>query len=299
MGGRVTGSAVPEIVSVSYTNKVVASRIEAANMIRPTQEMAPMFAAGTLDNEIVEPPARDSRTLLASGSNDELDKQSAFVIDSSDREATAGEIHVTDRVAVKDVLAPLHRDSVPLELIEVDDKRPTGTNAPIATDTIPTARHQAAPIEATTTEPAEPAVEPLDITLPDAAPTPVADITTEPNRTSQTSLGVAPLEPATIVRAPFVVDTPVPRPAWVPRMPTPPAHPALPNPAHLATPVTILPHNTAELDLRHERTAMLPLDPASGKPRAGAIKELRRSVARRVRSIRWWLNTRRRARTKP
>ena len=67
----------------------------------------------------------------------------------------------------------------------------------------------------------------------------------------QTTLGVAPLEPATVVRAPFVID-----------------------------------------GLRPERTAMAALN-RSGMPRPTGTSRLAK-LAKRVRSVRWWVSRRRR-----
>jgi hypothetical protein len=99
---------------------------------------------------------------------------------------------------------------------------------------------------------------------------------------AKTSLGVAPLEPATVVRAPFVIDTPVqatsPLP-WIPKQPAPrvPTDPGLDVPG-----------------ARPERTAMAPLDPGSGMPRSGPWTVALSRLAKRVRSVRWWISKRRR-----
>jgi hypothetical protein len=99
------------------------------------------------------------------------------------------------------------------------------------------------------------------------------------NRSSGTSLGVAPLEPATTVRAPFVVDTPVPRRS--PLGPSPTREPWPESSAKLPSAV----------DNSRERTAMLALDPSSGMPRTGPWQALV-AVAKSLRGVRWWLSRR-------
>jgi hypothetical protein len=47
---------------------------------------------------------------------------------------------------------------------------------------------------------------------------------------------------------------------------------------------------------RHERTAMLALDPSSGMPRSGPWQALA-AVARSLRSVRWWLRRRKPSKT--
>ena len=81
-----------------------------------------------------------------------------------------------------------------------------------------------------------------------------------------TSLGVAPLEPATTVRAPFVVDTPVPRRSLLGR--------------------TAWPQSSANIPIEtsRERTAMVALDPSSGMPRLGPWH----AIVKSLRSVRWW-----------
>jgi hypothetical protein len=99
------------------------------------------------------------------------------------------------------------------------------------------------------------------------------------NRSFGTSLGVAPLEPATTVRAPFVVDTPVPR-----RSPLGPSPIREPWPESSAK----LPSTVENV---RERTAMLALDPSSGMPRPGPWQALV-AVAKSLRGVRWWLSRR-------
>jgi hypothetical protein len=113
---------------------------------------------------------------------------------------------------------------------------------------------------------------------------------TEKHRIASTSLGVAPLEPATLVRAPFVVETPVQR--WSPLRPAPMA-PAPMAPAPMA-PAPMTPPEES----RHERTAMIALDPTSGMPRRGPWQALV-TVAKSLGTVRWWAQRRRTSRVKP
>jgi hypothetical protein len=99
-----------------------------------------------------------------------------------------------------------------------------------------------------------------------------------------TTLGVAPLAPATFVSAPFVNDTPVPR--W----------PRASRPDNAARIVESTAPRLAEAssdDDRPERTAMVPLDRTSGEPRIGPWQAFVATLARSVRSVRWWLRRRR------
>lgn len=113
---------------------------------------------------------------------------------------------------------------------------------------------------------------------------------TEKHRIASTSLGVAPLEPATLVRAPFVVETPVQR--WSPIKPAP----------MTAASMTAAPMTPASMthpeENRHERTAMIALDPTSGMPRRGPWQALV-TVAKSLGSVRWWGQRRRTSRVKP
>jgi hypothetical protein len=100
-----------------------------------------------------------------------------------------------------------------------------------------------------------------------------------------TTLGVAPLAPATFVTAPFVNDTPVPR--W-PRASRPD------NAARMvASTAPQLAYGSSDDGDRPERTAMVPLDRTSGEPRIGPWQAFVATLARSVRSVRWWLRRRR------
>jgi hypothetical protein len=133
-----------------------------------------------------------------------------------------------------------------------------------------------------------------------AAPLAIEDAATRPNRDAATSLGVAPLEPATVVRAPFVIDTPVERWSPIPRAQqmTPPA---ATNLVEGAAGSNRLPTVTtgSELPLRHERTAMIALDPSTGAARSSGPWQALAAVARSLRSVRWWLRRRKTSRVKP
>ncbi len=93
-----------------------------------------------------------------------------------------------------------------------------------------------------------------------------------------TTLGVAPLAPATYVSAPFVNDTPIPR--W----------PRASLPADAAT--AIIAANAPPIADR-ERTAMMALDRTSGQPQVGPWQALCARLAKTVRGVRWWLMRRR------
>ena len=94
-------------------------------------------------------------------------------------------------------------------------------------------------------------------------------------RDSSTTLGVAPLEPATVARAPFVIATPV-----------------------STHPQSSREKVTAEVEPpRHERTAIIALDPVSGMQRNGPWQAIA-AVARSLRSARWWLRRRKTGRAK-
>jgi hypothetical protein len=93
-----------------------------------------------------------------------------------------------------------------------------------------------------------------------------------------TTLGVAPLAPATYVSAPFVIDTPIPR--W----------PRGSLPADTAS--ALITANAPPLTDR-ERTAMVALDRTSGQPQIGPWQAFCARLAKTVRGVRWWLLRRR------
>ena len=94
-------------------------------------------------------------------------------------------------------------------------------------------------------------------------PAHVDDSATEPTRLAATSLGVAPLAPATAVRRPYVIPT-------------------------------SLASSREPAGGRASRTAMAPLDAHTGLPRRGVWDAMCGGLARSVRSFRWWLVRRRR-----
>ena len=94
-----------------------------------------------------------------------------------------------------------------------------------------------------------------------------------------TTLGVAPLVPATFVSAPFVIDTPIPR--W----------PRASMPADTET--AFVAATAPSFSGRPERTAMAALDRTSGQPQIGPWQALCSRLAKTVRGVRWWLRRRR------
>lgn len=105
---------------------------------------------------------------------------------------------------------------------------------------------------------------------------------TTKHRNHDTSLGVAPLEPATTVRAPFVVDTPVPRTSPLGQM-TPSSAPVL------ESSLVTKPGSSANLppvdEPARDHTAMLVREPSSGVPRRPwqALVAVARSLRRLLR----------------
>jgi len=120
----------------------------------------------------------------------------------------------------------------------------------------------------------------VEVAADDTAPVEIHN----PRPPIATTLGVAPLAPATFVSAPFVNDTPVPR--W-PRASRPD------NAARIvASTAPKLAYGSDDGE-RPERTAMVPLDRASGEPRIGPWQAFVGTLARSVRGVRWWLRRRR------
>jgi hypothetical protein len=189
---------VPDDVPVAETNKIAASRADAADMLRPTSQTPPLARAS--DPQIEK--------IMVAPIPDELDYVLKHAFDAEIEQAAAVEV--------------------------------------AADDTAPVEIHSARPMIATT-------------------------------------LGVAPLAPATFVSAPFVNDTPVPR--W----------PRASRPDNAARIVASTAPQLAEAssDERPERTAMVPLDRTSGEPRPGPWQAFVATLARSVRGVRWWLRRRR------
>lgn len=116
-----------------------------------------------------------------------------------------------------------------------------------------------------------------------------------------TTLGFAPLSPATTVASPFVVDTPIPR--W-PRASLPATDHSQSSVAALVLEATSAPVERPDASASasapgphgsgsHERTAMVALDRASGEPQPGPWASFRARLAKTVRGVRWWLRKRR------
>jgi len=100
-----------------------------------------------------------------------------------------------------------------------------------------------------------------------------------------TTLGVAPLVPATFVSAPFVNDTPIPR--W-PRASRPDTAQAI-----VASTAPPIQPPAFQLQPRTERTAMVALDRTSGQPQIGPWQAFCARLASSIRGVRWWLRRRR------
>jgi len=253
---------IPRETPVVGTNKIVMSRIEVADLFCPTTQMPPLFPDASDESLIIE-----EHVPILSGEHPALVGRDSLQVPIIDLRAS-GLVAIDDRVsapveAVADSTAPLalSRDELATmnAIAAVND-------AHMFTTVLVEDLVAAAPIE-------------------------------DKNRNAGTSLGVAPLEPATTVRAPFVVDTPVPRRSPLDRM-TPSSTPPLES-ALVAKPESPanMPRSDADESSR-QRTAMLALDPSSGMPRSGPWQALV-AVAKSLRSIRWWIRSRKTSRVKP
>ena len=224
------------------SGKIVMSRIEVVDLIRPTSQMAPLFG--------------DSDSLLIEEHVPMLSGEHAVIASRDSLQVPIIDLRASGLVAIEDRGSDPTNDTAPLVLT---DDEVAAINAIAAVN--------------------EAALANVVIAkdLQDAAPVAIEDSATDDtvkSRSSSTSLGVAPLEPATTVRAPFVNDTPVSR--WLAvanKIQEPQAHP-------IQRPIS-------SESVPHERTARLPLDPISGMQRSGPWQALV-SVARSLRSIRWW-----------
>ena len=285
---RDSDHGVPIETPVAGTNKIVMTRIEVADMIRPTTQMAPLFGESRGDEALVieevvpmvtaehrAMPPRDSLVGL-----EPVDLRMSGMVPIDDR--------VSDSVVVADDLKAQTVTTAPVKTISTND-----TTAPLA-------------LSAIEQESMSATARVNDAVLNGALAAPVAvDKTseaTQPHRGHNTSLGVAPLEPATTVRAPFVIDTPVERWSPLPRakQTASGSAPDLKEAAATASRSNRLGTANDGHDLRvsgHERTAMLALDPASGMPRSGPWQALA-AVARSLVSVRWW-RRRKTSRVKP
>jgi len=255
---------VPVETPVAGTNKIVMNRIEVADMIRPTTQMAPLFGEGTADDALV---IEESVPAVTGEHRAMVPRDSLVGLEVVDLRMS-GMVPIDDRVsapvATNDTTAPLSLSQVEQEsmsaIARVNDAVLSGDiEGPLTTSS-------AAPTAIDTT-----------------------NESTQKNREAATSLGVAPLEPATTVRAPFVIDTPVQRWSPLPRS----------QPVALASPPdeTAAGSNRLPTTGAHERTAMPPLDPTSGMPRNGPWQAIA-SLARSLTSVRWW-RRRKTSRVKP
>jgi hypothetical protein len=229
------------------SGKVVMSRIEVADLIRPTTQMSPLF--GDSDSLVLE-----EHVPILSGEHAVIASRDSLQVPVIDLRAS-GLVAIEDRISgpVEEVKPSTNDTTAPLSLS--DDER-AAINAIAAVNEAGLAT----------------------VVVEDGAPVAIEDTATDDtvkSRGSSTSLGVAPLRPATTVRAPFVNDTPVPR--WSPlavgkKIQEPQAHP--------------IQRAMSESEV-HERRAMLPLDPTTGMQRGGPWQAIV-AVARSLRSIRWW-----------
>src|SRR5450432_1648495 len=186
------------------SGKVVMSRIEVADLIRPTTQMAPLF--GDSDSLVIE-----EHVPILSGEHAVIASRDSLQVPVIDLRAS-GLVAIEDRVSgpVEEVKPSINDKTAPLTI--TDDER-AAINAIAAVNE------------------AALATVVVEDGLHDAAPVPIEDSATDDtvkSRASSTSLGVAPFVPATTVRAPFVNDTPVPR--WSPlavgkKIQEPQAHP--------------------------------------------------------------------------
>ena len=287
---RDSAHGVPIETPVAGTNKIVMTRIEVADMIRPTTQMAPLFGEGTSDEALVieesvpavtgehrAMPVRDSLVGL-----EVIDLRMSGMVPIDDRVSAPVE---TPSVELADDLAAVATVGVPEAKPSVND-----STAPLALSRIE--QDSMSAIARVNDAVLSGAIEGPLTTASVGGAAPVAiDTTTEAtqrNREAATSLGVAPLEPATTVRAPFVIDTPVPR--WSPLFRSQPVV-AAPDAAPSGS--NQIPSTTSG----HERTAMPPLDPMSGMPRSGPWHAIA-AVARSLASVRWW-RRRKTSRVKP
>ena len=295
---RDSDHGVPIETPVAGTNKIVMTRIEVADMIRPTTQMAPLFGEGTGEDslvieEVMPMVTAEHRAMLPRDSLvglEPVDLRMSGMVPIDDRVSEPVE---TGSVELAPDLAAVASTTVPVKTISTND-----TTAPLALSQV----EQESMSAIARVNDAVLAGE-----LPDphaAAPVAVDAVSddTHKNRNAQTSLGVAPLEPATTVRAPFVIDTPVERWSPLPRSkPTATGSaPDLAEAAATASGSSRLGTASDGHDPRisgHERTAMIALDPASGMPRSGPWQALA-AVARSLAPVRWW-RRRKTSRVKP
>lgn len=274
------------------TNKIVMTRIEVADMMRPTTQMAPLFGEGTSEDSLVIEECVPAQS----------GEHTALVLKDSMEGLEVVDLRMSGMVPVDETISP--SDSVELadELAAVSETivKPVKPSTSDSTQPLSLSQDEVATMSAiarVNDAAISGALPPIE-----AAPTEVEDAATDktrPNRDRATSLGVAPLEPATVVRAPFVIDTPVRR-----RSPLPRSQPTIP-PENVATNLVEGASRTpavttgSEQPLRNERTAMIALDPSSGMARSSGPWQALAAVARSLRSVRWWRRRRKTSRVKP
>ncbi|MEP6862006.1 MAG: hypothetical protein ABJE66_15385 [Deltaproteobacteria bacterium] len=291
---RDSDHGVPLETPVAGTNKIVMTRIEVADMMRPTTQMSPLFGEGSGDEalvieEVVPVVTGEHRAMLPRDSLvglEPIDLRMSGLVPIDDR--------VSDSVVVADDLKAETVTSAPETRTLTNDSTAPLSLSQVEQDSMSAiARVNDAVLSGA-----------IDGPLRGGAAAPVAVDTrteeTQKNRGAQTSLGVAPLEPATTVRAPFVIDTPVERWSPMPRAKAAAGSaPDLAEEAKAAGSNRMPPASEANGPRisGHERTAMLALDPASGMPRSGPWQALA-SIARSLVSVRWW-RRRKTSRVKP
>ncbi len=345
---RSTG--VPIETPVSGTNKVVLSRIEVADLIRPTTQMAPLFGEATDDQLVIEEhvpllsgehaviSSRDSLQVpvvdlrasglvpIESGPVTPLAEESTAPLSlSQDEAATMTAIAAANNAALQSVvideggLATRGSDAewqrgvidetatIAMEPLAKPESSESGEMT--ALDKMlasrPLDRSQRPSVEASIDAASAPTA------IDGAAPQAIDDVATDStqrSRSAPTTLGVAPLLPATTVSAPFVIDTPVER--WKPvrpavasiqppnRLGRSPSEPppmadklaeAVASTVQASTRIPTVPAATAapDADRSLPRTAIIALDPNTGVQRSGPWQALA-SAARSLKSVRWW-----------
>jgi hypothetical protein len=279
---------------VAGTNKIVMHRIQVADMMCPTTQMAPLFGEGTGDEQLVieevVPAVTGEHRALAPRDSfvglEPVDLRMSGLVPIEDRvsEPVDGPVAPVASVELADDLAAVASTSVPVKAVTADSTAPLSLSQVERDSMTAIARVN----DAVMSGALEPPQVPVEIEG-------AADSTLK-HRDGQTSLGVAPLEPATTVRSPFVIDTPVER--WSPLPRSKPVTAPLADATAAGSNRLPTTSSGEETPLsRHERTAMLALDPSSGMPRSGPWQALA-AVARTLRSVRWW-RRRKTTRVKP
>lgn len=290
---RDSDHGVPIETPVAGTNKIVMTRIQVADMIRPTTQMAPLFGEGTGEDSLVI----EEMVPVMTGEHRAMPQRDSLVGLEPVDLRMSGMVPIDEpSIELADDLAAVSSTSVPVKKISTND-----STAPLSLSQV---EQEAMSAIARVNDAVLAGAIEGPLTAGAAAPVAI-DTTrdeTQKNRNAQTSLGVAPLEPATTVRAPFVIDTPVERWSPLPR-PKPTAAGSAPDLTEAAASASGSNRMGTANDGHdprvsgHERTAMLALDPASGMPRSGPWQALA-AVARSLVSVRWW-RRRKTSRVKP